>query len=134
MDTLAKGRVSKSICKRVTHSVAAKFHSINSSGLIILWPVMRGSTFVSQAWGSTPLSLAVSSRVKAIAMALPPRSEPESVDSDVSGTSVYFFGWVLAFVIFAVKYGILEAVFYGWMVAFLSWLYVGFAVIQALFG
>ena len=39
------------------------FQGMSSSSLVILWSAMLARTCVSQAWGSTPLSLAVSIRV-----------------------------------------------------------------------
>ncbi len=46
---------------------------------VVLWSAMRARTQVSHAWGSTWLSLAVSMRVWAMALALPPPSDPANV-------------------------------------------------------
>jgi hypothetical protein len=51
-------------------------HGTNSSTRLTGYSAIRPSTSLSQACGSTPLSLAVSISVSAIAAALPPPSEP----------------------------------------------------------
>ena len=47
----------------LTVQAGANFHGRSSSMRLILWSAMRLRTWVSQAWGSTPFSLAVSIRV-----------------------------------------------------------------------
>ncbi len=48
-------------------------------------------------------------------------------------SAAYWLGYFLALVIFIVKYGFMKGILFGWIVAFLSWFYVIFATIQAIF-
>jgi len=66
-------------------------------------------------------------------MTMPSTSSGQAEESEGDGWGFYFLGYFLALIIFCVKYGVAYGLTFGWMVALLSWLYVGFALIQAIF-
>lgn len=60
-------------------------------------------------------------------------AEPVQEADDSSDWGAYFLGYFLALIIFAVKYGLANGIIIGPFVAILSWFYVAFALIQAIF-
>ena len=53
--------------------------------------------------------------------------------SKLSSSDVFWSGYFIALLIYGVKYGFVHAVTFGWFVALFNWLYVAFAIIQAVF-
>lgn len=55
-------------------------------------------------------------------------------DEEISGAAIYFSGLFFAYLIAFIKFGFVKGLFYGLFLCWLSWLYVGFALLQAIFG
>lgn len=77
----------------------------------------------------------VSNQASACPKCARPIASPVATQSSgVDSSGLYGFGFILAWIIYAVRADSLgEGIVFGFFVAFLSWLYVGYALIVTIF-